>query len=117
MALSDAGAAVMLNAFGAVAVWIGLNDGPAGTTGANELAGGSPAYARQQGLWNPASGKVIALGGAEEFDVPAGSTVDNFSLWNASSGGVFQAGGVLSSSEPYGAQGKYTLTGATVTLT
>lgn len=116
MPASDAAAAVMLDAVGAVAVWISLHSSDPGTTGANELAGGTPAYARQEGAWDPASGRVIALSGAETFDVPGPSSVAFFGTWDASSGGTFYVGGALSAVENYTGQGTYVLTGAQIAV-
>jgi hypothetical protein len=108
MGLSDAGKNIMLNAWGAVAVWLSLHDGDPGTTGVNEITGGSPAYARQQGAWDPASGGVITLAGAETFDVPAGADVTHFGAWSAVSGGTFYGGGATAP-ESFTGQGTYTL--------
>ncbi|MFC5744835.1 phage tail fiber protein [Actinomadura rugatobispora] len=109
MGLSPAGKNVMLDAWGAVAVWLSLHDGDPGTTGANELAGGSPAYARQLGAWDPATGGVITLAGSETFDVPASSDVTHFGAWSVVSGGTFYGGGVVSLPESFNGQGIYIL--------
>ena len=45
-----------------------------GTTGANEVAGGIPAYARQAITINAAAGAIRALNAAVTFDVPGGGT-------------------------------------------
>jgi hypothetical protein len=59
-------------------------------SGANELAGGSPAYARVALTWNSASGgqKSLAAGTAAH-NVPGGSTVAWVGYWDASSAGTF----------------------------
>lgn len=60
------------------------------TTGANELTGGSPAYARQGVTWSAASGSSKASASvAAAFDVPASSTVAFVGLWSASTSGTF----------------------------
>lgn len=59
-------------------------------TGANELTGGSPAYARQTVTWAAASSgskASSAIGGA--FNVPAATTVAFVGLWSASTSGTF----------------------------
>jgi hypothetical protein len=58
-------------------------------SGANELTGGSPAYARQAIAWDTAASGQLLLTGTEVFDVPAAATVAWVGLWSASSGGTF----------------------------
>lgn len=59
------------------------------SSGANEVTGGSPAYARQAAAWDAASGAVAALTGTETFDVPAGTTVRYVGRWTALTAGTF----------------------------
>ena len=63
-----------------------LHTADPGTTGANELTGGSPAYARQPIGWTD-SGDGVYAGDVDPFDVPA-STVTHVGLW-ASDGTTF----------------------------
>ncbi len=58
-----------------------------GTTGANEVSGGAPAYARKTIVVNTASGGTRLLSATVTFDVPA-TTVRWIGFWN---GGVFVA--------------------------
>lgn len=59
-------------------------------TGANELSGGSPAYARKAAVMASASGGSKALSAAVTFDVPGGGTVVAWvGRWAASPGGTF----------------------------
>jgi hypothetical protein len=60
------------------------------TTGANEVSGGSPAYARQAIAWSAASAAVKSWAGSETFDVPAGSTICFVGLFSASTSGTFR---------------------------
>lgn len=53
-----------------------------GTTGASEVTGGAPAYARKAITINAASGGQRALNAAVTFDVPA-CTVKWIGLWNS----------------------------------
>lgn len=53
-----------------------------GTTGANEVAGGAPAYAQKAITINAASGGSRLLNAAVTFDVPA-TTVRWVGFWNA----------------------------------
>lgn len=117
MALSTAGLNEAADGVAAAVTHISLHDDDPGATGANELTGGSPAYARQAVAWGAAASGVATMTGTETFDIPAGSTVSHFGLWTASSGGTFLGGGALSASEVYGAQGTYTLSTATISVT
>jgi len=60
------------------------------SSGANELTGGSPAYARQSVTWSAASaGSKADASVAGAFNVPAGDTVAFVGLWSASTSGTF----------------------------
>ena len=54
-----------------------------GSTGANELTGGTPAYARKAITVNAASAGQRLLNAAVTFDVPAGTTVRWVGFWNS----------------------------------
>lgn len=60
------------------------------TSGANELTGGSPAYARKAATWAAASSGTKATSASVTFDVPAGSTVRWVGGWDASTSGDFK---------------------------
>jgi hypothetical protein len=97
---------------------ISLHSADPGATGANnEISGGSPAYARQSITWSAASGGNLDSSNTPEFNVPADTTVSHWAAWSASTGGTCYAVGALSASEPFVAQGTYTLTDADITLT
>lgn len=113
--LSDNGAQVALDALGAVAVLFSLHSADPGTTGASELAGGAPAYARQPGAWGAATGRQMTQSGEEVFDVPAGADVAYWGAWSAD-GTTYHVGGVLDAVESYTGQGQYKLNGAKVTV-
>lgn len=117
MALSNAGKHVMLDALAGVAVYASLHTASPGTTGANEVSGGSPAYARKSITWNAASGGALDNNANPVFDVPGSTTVSHFGLWSAASGGTFYGGDALSASESFTGQGTYTLSDADVTVT
>lgn len=76
--------------------YLGLNTGDPGTTGANEVSGGS--YARQSITFGAASGGSVASNTAQSFtSMPAESGgIGYFSVWTASSGGTYLEGGTLS---------------------
>lgn len=64
---------------------IGLHSGHPGGDGlSNEIAGGSPAYARKAATISAASGGTRVLASAVAFDVPAGASVAWHSIWDAS---------------------------------
>lgn len=58
-------------------------------TGANEVTGGSPAYARKPATWNAAAGASAALAATVTFDVPAAATVRYVGRWTALTAGTF----------------------------
>ncbi len=117
MALTAAAKNLMLDAFGAVAVYVSLHTADPSTTGTNEVTGGSPAYARKSITWNAASASNLDSSNAPVFDVPAATTVTHFGMWSAATSGTFYGGGTLSASEAFTGQGTYTLSDADVSLT
>jgi len=68
---------------------VSLHSGDA-TAGANELTGGSPAYARKAVTWAAAAAGVRDNTAGLTFDVPAGITVLYGGLWDALTVGNFQ---------------------------
>ncbi|GII84594.1 hypothetical protein Ssi03_25840 [Sphaerisporangium siamense] len=116
MALSPAGKNIALDALGAAADFVSLHTADPGTTGANEVTGGS--YARQTKTWNAASGGNLDDSNAPSFNIPASTTISHFGLWTEATGGTFLGGGALSASESYGAAGgTYQLTDVDISLT
>jgi len=105
----------MLDALGTLAVFVSLHDGDPGENGANEIAGGSPAYARKAVAWNPASGGILDSSNQPVFDVPAGKTIAHVGFWSALTGGVFY-GSADVVDEVFASQGTYTLTDADLDL-
>lgn len=70
-------------------------------TGANELSGGSPAYARKAITWSAASGGSKASSSSPVFDVPPGTTVAFVGLWSASTSGTFAGMGANGGATQY----------------
>lgn len=95
MALTNAAKEAAALAISALGDRISLHTGDPGTTGANEVTGGSPAYARKQTTWNGGASDGVVAGSEVAFDVPAG-TYTHMGVWT--SGGVFVAGSALASS-------------------
>jgi hypothetical protein len=74
---------------GNVITHVSLHSGDPGTTGTNELTGGSPAYARKTVGWAAAAAGQRASSSAQVFDVPAGTTVMYAGFWSALTAGTF----------------------------
>jgi hypothetical protein len=84
------------------------------TTGANEVSGGSPAYARKAVSFNAVgTDGVVETSADAVFDVPASTTVTYVGLWSASTGGTFLGSMAVSPSESFGSQGTFTLNSGT----
>ena len=106
---------LMLDALAAVAVFVSLHSADPGATGANEISGGSPAYARKAGTWNAAAAGSLDNSNVPAFDVPAGTTVAFVGFWSAVTGGTFY-GFIDVTDEVFAGQGVYTLTDADIAL-
>lgn len=86
-----------------------LHSADPGATGASEISGGTPAYARKAVAFNAAAGAVIGQTTSDPvFDVPAGATVAFVGYWSGEGTPVFLASDAVTS-ETFGAQGTYTL--------
>ncbi len=92
-----------------------LHTADPGDTGANEVTGGTPAYARKAVTIGAASAGAIAATNQPVFDVPGGTTVTHVGFWSAVSGGTF-LGYADVTDEVFASQGTYTLTSATLDL-
>jgi hypothetical protein len=101
-----------VDAIAAVCLRLALHTGdPGGADSAsNEVAGGSPAYARKAVAWNaagtPTPGAATQNGNVV-FDVPSGTTVAWVSGWNTAGTSRYFKKQVTS--EVFGAQGTYTV--------
>lgn len=100
---------VMLDQLDTLGTHASLHTADPGTTGASEVTGGAPGYARKAITWAAASAGSKTLTASVTFDVPGGVTVTHCGTWSASSGGTFRGGGALPVPESWGAQGTYTL--------
>jgi hypothetical protein len=107
----------MLDHLASLMTRVALHTGDPGAanTAANEVTGGSPAYARKAITWNAASARNLDSADAPVFDVPAGTTVSWISFWNTA--GTVRYGKKDVTDETFGAQGTYTLTDADFALT
>lgn len=88
-AFTDAVVQSMLDQLDTLVTHLSLHSGFPGAAGANELSGGSPAYARKAVTYAAASGRSKALSGNLVFDVPA-ATVAWLGKWTALTGGTFR---------------------------
>jgi hypothetical protein len=108
----------MVDALGALAVRVALHTGDPGAanTAANEVTGGTPAYARGTIAWGAADAGtgVATCSGNVVINVPAGTTVTYISLWNSAGSVRYLKKSVTS--EAFGAQGTYTVVAASTTL-
>jgi hypothetical protein len=97
---------VLAVAYGADISKVSLHTGDPGSTGAGEISGGSPAYARVSppSITAPTTGLISFQ---VTFNVAAGTTVAGGGVWDA--GGNFLDGGALTA-QPFASQGTYTLT-------
>lgn len=97
---------------------LGLHSGFPATSG-NEIAGGTPAYARKAVTWAAATGtdtRSRAINETPTFDIENGDTVSSIGCWSASTSGTLR-GGADVDDEPYTAQGTYQVTAFTVSVT
>ena len=90
MDLVDAAKNLTLDELASVMTHISLHSAYPGSTGTNELTGGSPAYARQEVVWDPAASGVLTTDSAvPSFNVPAGSSVAFAGFWSAATSGTY----------------------------
>lgn len=116
MALEEVGLNTAVGAVTDAYTYVALFNGQPGG-GGTEIAGGSPAYARIQKTGWTESGGVSTMPSSATFNIPSGATVNHFALYDASSGGTLGGWGTCTTAGPYGSQGTYELTSATVTAT
>src|SRR5690554_2907506 len=116
MPFNNAAKNLMLDALAAEITHLSLHNGAAGSTGANEISGGSPAYARQACTWSAAASGEAALAGDETFDVPAATTIDEVGLFGSATGTTFYGSMPLDSPEVFGGQGNLTVLAAGTSL-
>lgn len=100
MALGASGETRVISGFISGPVWVGMNTGDPGSTGANEVSGGS--YGRKLASFDVSGSNptVASNDVAIDFDqasAPWGE-LTHFSLWGSESGSDFLGGGVLDSS-------------------
>lgn len=92
---------------------------PGATGVANEVSGGSPAYARKAITWAAATAATPSVKALTAtfpvFDIPAGTTVAFIGIWTLASGGTY--GGCWDvTDEVFAGQGTYTLSAGSISL-
>lgn len=99
---------VAADAVAAACTRLALHTGdPGGANGAaNEVTGGSPAYARKAVAFNAAAGGAATPTANVVFDVPAATTVSWITGWNTA--GTVRYFKKDVTDEAFGAQGTYT---------
>lgn len=116
MALSTNGRNLAVTGVTGGVTHVSLHTADPGATGASEVTGGAPAYARKAVSWGAASGGSASISAGVTFDVPASTTITYVGLWNAAAAGTFEGSAQLSASETFGAQGTYNLTSLSVSV-
>lgn len=92
MAFTAAVLNAMIDAAATMGTYISAHTADPGTSGANEVTGGS--YARQQTTWGSASNGVRA-GTQVTIPIPVSTTVTHVGVWSAASGGLFRTGAAI----------------------
>ena len=106
MPYSAAAKNAMLDALGVTHV--SAHSANPGSTGASELSGGSPAYARKAITHAAATGGSRSASTQPVFDIPAGGVVAFIGYWTAVTGGTYLGYDDVVS-ESFAGQGTYTL--------
>lgn len=96
MAFTNATKETAATAVTATGAWISLHTADPATTGANEVTGGSPAYARKLTTWTAGSSDGVVNGSAVSIDVPAGTNATHAGVSTAATAGTFVGGFALS---------------------
>lgn len=112
---TNAGKVVALTALGQAAKFISVHSTDPGTTGAGELTGGTPAYARQAATWTTPTTDTLTLANQPLFNIPPSSTAAYVGFYTAATGGDLLWSRPLPAPEVYAGQGTYTLLSATET--
>ena len=105
--------------------YISIHSSSPSTTGANEISGGSPVYARQAVTWGAASNGVVSNTNSMTFNLPSSASSPNntaayFGVWSASTAGTYYIGGALNGGTPIvngATQGTLTIAIGALTVT
>lgn len=94
--------------YAAICTYLSLHTADPGTTGANEVSGGVPAYARKAITWNAGTVDGSIVSDPITFDVPAGTDITHVGMWDAVLAGNYRDSRAFTISFP--SQGTVTLT-------
>lgn len=86
MPLSAAAKNAMLDNEATRCLYLSLHTANPGSTGASEVTGGSPAYARKSATWTAAANGVAPLSASPTFDIPGSTTFQWVGFFTSSSG-------------------------------
>lgn len=112
MPLTDNAKDAMLDHLGTLVTRVSLHTADPGTTGTNEVVGGS--YAQQAISWNGAASGAMTASNQPQFSVPGGTTVAFVGFWNTA-GDTFY-GSYDVTDESFGGDGTYTITSGQIDL-
>ena len=117
MPLNSDGKDVGLDAVAAVITYLSLHTDVIGGGTANEVTGGTPAYARKAATWDPASAGSVGLSNDPVFDVPASTTIKRVGFFGHATASTPYYGDADITDQAFTAQGTYTVTAGTIELT
>lgn len=116
MALATGTKNSMLDHMASLVGFVSLHSADPGTTGANEISGGTPAYARKAVSWAAAAASSVASSADLLFDVPGGSTqIGYVGYWTAATGGTYRGSRPLDTPQTYVTQGTYRVAAGALT--
>lgn len=76
-------------AYAGQALYASLHTADPAGTGASEVTGGTPAYARQPITWNAGASDGAYVSNPMTFDVPASTSVTYVGFWSAATAGTY----------------------------
>lgn len=115
--LVNAGKHAMLDGFAASAGFVSLHTADPSTGGTNEVAGGSPSYARKAVTWAASASGSKSSSANIVFDVPGSTTITHLGYWSLATGGTFLGSRALDASQTFATQGTYTIASGNLTET
>lgn len=114
--VTNTNATQMLAAMSSYALFLGLNQGDPGATGASEISTSS--YDRKPCSWQtPNSGQLKIFSGGIAMRVPGVSSVGYWSLWTSTLTGTCAGSGSFTTAEVFVNPGTFTVQSLTYTLT
>lgn len=113
--LNNSGKNALLEGLVSQAAYASLHTGDPGSTGANEVTGGIPAYARKGIAWGSPSDGAVATTQSITFDVPGSITIRFLGYWSASTGGTFLGSRPLDTNQTFASQGTFTVNSGNLT--